>query len=132
MSDEFVFLAVLAAALCCAPAWGETYLWSNRITRSHLSEGRSVYDAAEFGWLYLDVEDDDTMATQAHLNEVGTMPFVGDNFSFWNGSEYEAVSGTVETFNMIFTDMALGEEFLGYRPVNDQVRYIPKFPERLH
>lgn len=122
---KFVFLAAVTALMTVAlPAWAATHLWSNHTTRSFLSDGRSVYDAAGFGWLYLDVEDDDTVATEAHLRALGNMTFIGGSYSFWNGTEYEPVSGTIKTFKMISTDMELGDDFLAYRPVNDQGRYI--------
>ena len=116
---KFVFLAVLAAALCCVPAWGETYLWSNHFTWSRLAGGKSSYGGSEFTRLYLDIEDDDTVATEAHMSLTGTMTIAGGSYSFWNGTEDEPVSGKSVSFNLISTDMTLGEEYLAYQPVND-------------
>ena len=119
-------LAALMAVALCAPAWAATYLWSNHMTSSRLVDGRSFYEGSGFNRLYLDVEDDDTAATDAHVNATGTMTIVGGSYTFWNGTDYEDVSGTIKSFPLKAI-MSAGDDYLEYQPINDAGKSIEAF-----
>ena len=113
---KFAFLAVLAATLCCAPAWAETYLWSRHHSIARLVDGKSVYDGAEFYGVLLSVQDDDREATQAYLDAEGSLTIYEGSYTFWNGTADEAVNGIDKTFPLK-ADMEIGYT-LDYMPVN--------------
>ena len=119
-------LAALVTMALAAPAWAATYLWSNHMTSSRLVDGRSFYEGSGFNRLYLDVEDDDTAATDAHVNATGTMTIVGGSYTFWNGTDYEDVSGTIKSFPLKAI-MSAGDDYLEYQPINDAGKSIEAF-----
>lgn len=119
-------LVALMAVALAAPAWAETYLWANQITFSRLVDGKSFYEGSGFDHLYLDVEDEDTVATDAHVSATGSMTIVGGSYTFWNGTADEAVSGTIKSFP-VKAIMSAGDDYLEYQPINDAGDLIEEF-----
>ena len=116
-------LAALMAVALCAPAWAETYLWSRHHSNARLVDGKSNYEGPTFSRLGLFVDDDDRDATDAYMNATGTMTIVGGSYTFWNGTEDEAVSGTIKSFPLKAA-MDATDGYLEYGPTNGSGSFV--------
>ena len=116
-------LAALMAVALCAPAWAETYLWSRHHSSALLVDGKSNYEGAAFGIVNLYVDDDDRMPTPAYMSVTGSMTIVGGSYTFWNGTEDEAVSGTIKSFPLKAA-MDATDDYLEYGPINGSGSFV--------
>ncbi|MBR0150533.1 MAG: hypothetical protein IJP89_04130 [Synergistaceae bacterium] len=117
MVKKLLCCAVLVMVLASG-AWGEPYLWSGHYSMAGLSGGRSDYSQARFHRVFLEVDDDNHTATQAHVNATGTMTLSGGGYSYIDSDKAcKPISGTSKTFELK-AGMKTGENLV-YYPSDD-------------
>ena len=92
------FLLCLALVIAFASsAFGDMTI---HYSYASLSDGHTDYSDARFGYLGFALESDDMIITDENNNLSGDFTLSGGNYSFWNGSEMQKVSGTSQTFKV--------------------------------
>ena len=119
---KWMFRAALCAVLlaCAAPAMAakkaQPYLGGQHESVADIVDGKAVYDRLEFSGLYLELNEDNIVATEAYQNAKGTFTITGGRYTFWNGTEDEEVSDPmdVRTFEIAGDNMETGKKGLYY------------------
>ena len=113
MLKKFLLCLVLVIGLASA-SFGEVELWNTHESLAGITDGHPDYSNARFSNLYFAVLNKPLHTTKENANLTGSITLSGGNYSFWNGREFQKVSGTPQTFK-------LGPE--GGKASGDEVAY---------
>lgn len=75
-------------------------MWVKHESNAGLTDGHSDYSQARFSQLYVTVSNSDVQFTEEISKLEGTFTISGGNYSFWNGTEMQKVSGTQHTLKL--------------------------------
>ena len=104
-------LAAVFAFSLTSCATGEPYLKDCHYSLAGITDGKADFSNARFHRVWLQIEDYDTTATEAHLTATGTLTLEGGTYSIWNGTEIEKVDGETKTFQIVAqSSMQVGGE----------------------
>ena len=110
-----VLLCAVVTLLATMPAWANTCFWARHYSDAELVNGESNYDNARFSHVYLQFNDDDTVATQAHVDAAGTLTLSGGNYTWPAGT----VTKTEQNFTLAADDIEVDDKSLSYTTVDD-------------
>ena len=93
-------------------ALGEVEMWyDDYYSFASLKDGKVDYSDARFGYSSFSIGNTGLTLTKENMSLTGTITFSGGRYSFWNGSEMQKVSGTLQTFKLALpTWEAVGDE----------------------
>ena len=111
MVKKLLLCVVLVMAMVSS-AFGEAELcYEGYCSIASLKNGKADYSNARFGCSYFFIGNTGLILTKDNIHTSGTITLSGGNYSFWDGTKIQKVSGTSKTFKlMILTGQELGEE----------------------
>lgn len=117
-------VAACAALLLCAgdamaASKPKTWLWAQHNSWADIVDGKAVYDRAEFDRVWLSLDENDVVATQAWKDAKGTLTIEGGRYTFRDGEEI-SVSGGKEprTFDLAQAGISVGKKGIWYIAVD--------------
>ena len=111
--------AFMLVCLVCTGAWGATELWNAHDSVASLTDGKADYSDAKFEALYFSVIHNDTPVTKETAHITGSITLSGGNYSFWNGTEIQKVSGTPMTYKLGLETWLVSGDEAAYQPFDD-------------
>lgn len=98
--------------------------WAARMDREHysvasLKDGKADFAGASFQKMIIDVFSDDLLVDEETAKLTGTLRLSGGNYSFWNGTAMQSVSGTPMTYRLALASWVSSGDTASYMPHSD-------------